>query len=81
MFLCVDFARQLDFSSEIPLIHLADFQQKVFPVGLKQETNCCRLPFKAPEEDKEEVQEVAASLANAIEISVDSALVASELDD
>lgn len=37
---------------------------------------CCKLPFKAPEEDAEARQEVAVSLAAAKETSVDDAVAA-----
>lgn len=42
-----------------------------------KQSNCCKLPSKATEEGKEEIQEVSASLAAAKEISMDAEVAAS----
>lgn len=73
--------------SEILHIYLTNLQLKAFSVGLKipqairfplvlrnPGSNCLKLPLKPSEVDKEEMQEVSASLARAEGISKDAAV-------
>lgn len=41
---------------------------------MEAEGNCCKLPWKATEEDEEETQEVTESLAAAEETSMEAAV-------
>lgn len=79
----------MTFNSETLLIHLVNLPQKAFSIGLricfpvslllvvtKAGGNYCKLSFKAPEEDEEELQEGTASLVADKEINVGATVVA-----
>lgn len=53
-----------DFDSEISLIHLARIQfVGILLVGTKPGSHCSKLPLKAPEKDKEEIQKASLTAA------------------